>query len=180
MMKLTVGQPWIEGAGPDGMRAIIEPNDGGLALTLALTINKLTAGELKALREGRIRMAVLSSPPLAWIILDAGKVSFDAPYAAGITTHPGDIALGCAAIAKWTAETRGLANIIVIDRGKIAALRMFSLSRDWWSALAQAILAAPPVLDIAAYHRAIERDAARMTTPQMLAKAAVVEVGGVL
>jgi hypothetical protein len=114
------------------------------------------------------------------LILDAGKISYDAPYACGITSpdHARAIVEAAALVDGWTPQTRRLVEIYVIDRGKLALARAVSLSREWWQAFAGSIADAPESLDRAAYERAVAQQQARMTTAQMLQRAAAAEAGG--
>jgi len=179
LTQFEVGSPWPY-PNVNGMQALITAADDGLSLMLACACDKPTVREHKALNEGPLRFGLLSSPPLTWIILDAGVISYDAPYAVGINSaRQHDDILGAAKkTLAITEDLRGLAILAVIDRGKISILRGLSLTMAWWQCLANSILASPQPLDRTSYERAIARDQTAMTTKLMLAKAQIVETGG--
>jgi hypothetical protein len=83
--------------------------------------------------------------------------------------------------ADWTDNQRGLVNLTVLDAstGSVIALRVITLSRAWWRALARALASCPRRISSAEYDAAILRDMS-IQTDQMLAKAMAVEVGGAL
>lgn len=179
LQRIAVGAPWPHPA-PEGMQAIISPTEGGLQVALAAALDNITGTELEALIKGPIRLGIATAPPLTWLLLDAGILSLDAPYARGIAS-PGyarEIAEAAAQIGGWQEQARGLVELYVIDRGLVAGIRLVSLSRDWWSILAAGLRQPPERLERATYDRAVTEQQARWTTPEMLARARIVEVGG--
>ncbi len=179
MVSLAVGRPYPY-PHPGGMQVIVEPTAEGLTLLLAVACDRPTPKEMAALRDAPLRLAVLSGRPLTWLALDAGALSYDAPYAAGITEGPHRAAIRAAAeTTRALPETvRGLILIVVIDRGTITLNRLVSCSRAWWRALADSILANDASLAMSDYRRAVAADQARMTTLQMIEAAGIVEIGG--
>jgi hypothetical protein len=111
-----LGAAWPHPIG-EGMRAVIEPHDEGPALTLVCGLPRPTSAEIKALRKGRVRLAITSSSSLAWIILSAANLSFDAPYALGVESDDrrAAIAAALARISAWPEHLRGLVTIITVD-----------------------------------------------------------------
>lgn len=176
--QFAVGQPWPYPV-PDGMQAMVDGGAEGITLALAAACNEPSPSELRALREGPLRLGVLARPALTWIMLDAGEISYDAPFCASISgqEYQSRVLQAARATAEQPAKQRRLVELYVVDRGKIAVIRIVSLSADWWRAFAAAVVAAPQ-LDMAAYRAAMDADQRAMTTPQMLAAASVVEVGG--
>lgn len=180
LTRLHVGAPWPYGAHPDGMIAMIQPGEGALDVMLACHVSGLSGDELSALRSRPIRLGVWSSPPLTWLLLSTqGEMSLDAPYAAGIadSEHAAGIWRCATAMVDMQPPRRLLITVAVIDRGVTRALRGVTVSADCGRALAAAILASPKRLSQADYAAAIDRDS-RLSTPQMLAAAQVVETAG--
>lgn len=168
----------------EGMQAILNPTEGGLSLVLLTAVPRPTATEIKALRGDPMRIGLYKSPPLAWILLDVGAISFDAPYAIGIVppTHRDEVLAGARAVRDWRPTIRALFSLDVIDtsRGnRIEVLRAATLSREWWTAFARALedAAAAGPLDAAGHRAAIARDQ-RLTTKEMFVAAAAVEIAG--
>ena len=168
----------------DGMQAILAPTEGGLSLTLLTAVPRPSSKELAALRDAPLRIGLYSSPPLAWILLDAGAISFDAPYAIGITppAHRDAILTAAKAINDWSAAIRGLVSVDVIDparTNRIEVLRAVTLSREWWQRFAATLITAAGSgsLDSTSYRAAIASDS-QLNTANMFARASAVEIGG--
>lgn len=174
-----VGEPWPHGPAADGMTAIITPAEGAPNVMLAIHMAKPATGEVKAVRQGALRIGIWASSPLTWLIVDAGPVSLDAPYSVGITSddHRGKILASAQAMTEMAETERVLITLALIDRGVTAVLRGVSMSPAWARALSSSILAAPGPLSRAAYDAAIARDS-RLTTQQMLVQAQAVEAAG--
>ena len=185
LVPYKVGEPW---PGPvtlrDGMQVILNPAEDGLSMVLLAAVPQPTAKELTALREQPLRMGVYASPPLVWVLLDAGTISFDAPYAVGIVPDRDRAAIlaGARAIEAWTTSIRGLMQLDVIDptrRNRIEILRMASLSSGWWQTFAAAIGASATKGPLgSAEHRAAIAADQSLSTREMFARAAAVEVAG--
>lgn len=180
-----VGKPW---PGPvnlkDGMQVILNPIEDGLSMVMLAAVPQPTPKELQALREQPLRVGVYASAPLVWVLLDAGAISFDAPYAVGIVPEEdrAKILAGARGMAILAPQVRGLAQIDVIDpaRGnRIEVLRAATLSAAWWQVFAAAIDAAAGrgPLGAAAHRAAIAADQ-RLSTREMFDRAGAVEVAG--
>lgn len=179
---LEVGRPHPYPVTGDSMRAVIDADpEAGLRLVLIAGCDRPTAKEIEAMRRP-LRLAVLSSPPLAWIALDAGALSWDAPYSPALASpaHGAEIRAGAARAAGIDPNQRGLVQIDVVDRGLVHALRAVSLSREWWRVLAEAVAACPHAITERDYLAAIARDQAAMTTAVMISRAGAVELGGAI
>ena len=179
MISYTVGEAWPHGAAADGMKAMIAPAEDGLSVMLAVHLAQPSPAEVKALKTGALRVGVFASAPLAWFVVDAGVVSMDAPYSAGITSqdHRTAILKAAQAMQAMKEDERLLISLALIDRGVVRALRAVSVSPAWTAALAAAVLLAPATLAMPAYEAAIARDS-QLTTREMMARAQAVEAAG--
>lgn len=181
MAVYEVGAPWPQPIASEGMTAVVAPGEEAPSLTLVCALGSPTPAEIAALTKGRLRLAIVPSPPLTWIVLDAGKISFDAPYALGVEAaeRRAEIADSLARASRWSAETRNLVTIATVDSdtGLTRGLRAATLSRAWWLALAAGISAA--AIEPAARDAAIARDLRRWPqTADMLRAATALEVVG--
>lgn len=179
VVPYKVGAPWPHGAAEDGMQAVIDPAADSLSVMLVCHVAGLTPDERETLTRGPMRLGVLPSPPLTWLLLAGPAITLDAPYAVGIAgeEHRAHILRAAHATMAMRESQRLLVTIAVVDRGVVAVLRAASASRDLALTLAGAILATPAPLDRALYDAAIRRDA-RQSTAQMLAAAQAVETMG--
>lgn len=162
-----------------GMQAYLSPDEDGFGLILALRINKPTAKEMKQLR-GPLRIGVTDAQPLTWITLNASGLTYDAPYARGITSpgHSDAVARSATMLTDWKPGTRGLVQVVAVDRGKIIIQRVLSLSQDWWVLLGASVSASPATMAISQYNRTIDVHQARWTTAALTANAQITEIGG--
>jgi hypothetical protein len=181
VIAYEVGKPWPHPL-TAGMTAIIDPGDEAPQLMLVCAIPSPTPQEVAAMKTGRLRVAIVPSPPLIWIVLDGGEVSFDAPYALGVETAERRAAIvqSVARAVDWPNTMRNIATIVLVDAdtGLIRVLRAVSLTRSWWLALAAGLSAAP--IEAATRDVAISRDLRRWPqTADMLRDAAIVEVAGI-
>jgi hypothetical protein len=181
MAIYEVGAPFPLPIASEGMTAVIAPGDEAPSITLVCALGAPTPAEIAALTKGRLRLAIVPSPPLTWIVLDAGSISFDAPYALGVEAaeRRAAIAESLARASRWSAETRNLVTVatVDIDTGMTRGLRAATLSRAWWLALASGMSAA--AIDPASRDAAIDRDLRRWRqTADMLRAASALEVVG--
>jgi len=180
--RYAVGEPWPHALAANGLQATLTE---ALDLALLAGIWRPTGKEIEAMRIGQLRIGVLPSLPLVWIMLDAGAVSFDAPYALGLepAEKRASIIEHAAAIGTWPESNRGLISIFTVDSvsRRIGAIRTVTLSRTWWLALADGLRASGAPLSGAAQSAAIKRDYKRWPiTAEMFAAASVVEIGGAI
>lgn len=179
MQRLAVGEPWPYPVAP-GMQATLGVTDTGLSLSLAIQCDRPSAKEMAALESGPLRLAVMASQPITWIVLDAAALSYDAPYARGILSLDDARRVGSALphVEAWPANMRSLVELYVIDRGVLALARIVTCSRDWWIELAKGVSDGPERLDRSAYMAAIKRQQQCWSTMEMIGRARIVEVGG--
>ncbi len=127
--------------------------------------------------------ALLPAPTLAWIVLaTAGSLSLDAPYCPGLAGagHQAALRAATAMARAWTPAQRGLVTLATVDTatGLTAALRAVSLTRAWWTALADTLDACGPTTP-AERDAAMARDYRRWPrTADMLGAAAAAEIAG--
>ncbi|MEW5425086.1 hypothetical protein [Amorphus sp. 3PC139-8] len=183
MTRLAVGEMWPWPLAGEGLQALMTPGEAALGITLVAGISRPTREEVRALRKGKIRVALLPAPPLVWIVLSGQGLSLDAPYAVGL--HAADqaraIRTSAAAVETWPATGRAPATIAVVDASDriVKALRTVSLTRPWMAALSAALASCPDGLSVAARDAAIRRDMVRWpTTDAMIASAVAVERAG--
>ncbi|WP_204270669.1 hypothetical protein, partial [Escherichia coli] len=106
-------------------------------MMLVASLNRPTPKEVTDLKEGSLRLGLLGHSPLVWIILSAGRsLSLDAPYGLGLGGNDRAVSIcRAAASAKiWPETFRQTLTLAAIDHadGMIRALRVVSLSGDWW------------------------------------------------
>ena len=168
--------------GHDTMQAVVAPADDGLQVMLTAAIRGPSPAEVAAMSTGRIRLTVTTAPPLVWLALAGTRISFDAPYAAGLAgpAHAADIVAASRRAHDWPAEARRLLAVVTVDSatGLIVAQRDCTLSRAWWRALAHAIEATPAEISRRDYLAAVARDTGRWTTADIMAHATAAEVAG--
>jgi hypothetical protein len=181
--RFSVGERWPLPLRGDGMLASIEPGEEGPSLMLVCAMPQPTSAEVTAMRKRPLRIALLPSPPLLWFALATERLSLDAPYAVGLH-RPHEVAAileSARRVAGWPEATRSLVTVPLVDTAAgntIRALRVVSLSRAWWLVLADA-LPATATITREEHARAIDRDLARWPrTDDMLAAAAISEIGG--
>lgn len=183
MTIYEVGAPWPHPLRP-GMQATIDPGDESPSMMLICALPEPTLAEIAALTKGRVRLAVIPAAPLVWIVLDAGAVSFDAPYALGLHSaeRRAEIVVSAGRAADWSEEMHNLVTIATVDSasGVTRGLRAVGLSRAWWMALADGLARSAEPLDAGTHQAAIARDLARWPqTVDMLRDATAVEtIGG--
>lgn len=179
----VVGEPWPYPLRGEGMQALLHPGPEAIELMLVVSIRRPSDDEVTALRERPLRLALLPSPPLVWLLLSAEGLTRDAPYAIGLNAETDRVALLAAARKAhlWAQGTRGLVSITVVDYSgrKIRVLRIVSCTSLWFQTLADALVSADRPLSQSDYDAAIDRDLRRWpATADMLAAATVVEIGG--
>lgn len=182
LVGLEVGKPWPYPIPGEGLQALLEPGEDGPQMMLLAAVSRPTPKEVSALRKQPLRLAVLPSPPIVWIALDAGAISLDAPYAIGLGGSERAAALKSSAgmAEAWPENSRGLVTVALVDTDTalIRVLRVVSLSRSWWLALTRGLSACPDDTRPAERDAAVIRDMTRWTTADMIASATAVETAG--
>ena len=183
-MLLKVGAPSPLGPAVEGMRIILEPGDEAPRLTLVLGIQSPTNREIRFLSNEPIRLGLLRHGNLMWAVLSSGdKLSFDAPYALGVETIKvaEEVRRSVALANAWPDTFRCLVTIVVVDSatGIVAALRVATLSKTWWTVAANILAEVSTSLTSAAYAAEIQKTyQVYATTPAMVSKATIMETIG--
>ncbi|MEN2980846.1 hypothetical protein P7L78_21885 [Tistrella bauzanensis] len=182
LTRYAVGAPWPHQLAGEGLQMLVTPDADWLSVTLVATARGLTRPEVRALTKGRIRVGIVPSPPLVHILLMADGIDLDAPYCIGLHQPASidTIRRGAGHARSWAPTRRGALLLAVVDTHDRATrgLRMVSLSRDWWVALADGLDACGPVTPAG---RDAAMGAAYCRWPDvtaMTAAATVVEVAG--
>lgn len=185
LARYAVGEPWPHPIAGEGMTLWLEVGADALDAMLVITIASPTNKEVRLLRAEPLRISIVPAAPLVWIVLQTqgGTPSVDAPYAVGV--NPKAEALrSCAALARTRPETqRGTLTVATVDAatGITQVLRLVSLTRTWWIALADALDACPAPISQAEHAAAMHRDMVRWPrTETMLRHAAVSERAGTI
>lgn len=182
MQRYAVGSLWPHRLAGEGMTCLLDPGEDGVSMMLVMAMPRPSRAERRAVKSGVLKLALLPSPPLVWIVAAMPGLSLDAPYAVGVHTPERIAALTSSArrAHAWPDDMRGLITIALVDTadGVVRALRAVSLSRAWWAALADGLEASAAPIDAAEHQAAMAHDSARWTTAAMLAAAPVVEAVG--
>jgi hypothetical protein len=183
LQAYRVGDRWPHPLAGEGLQAVMNAGEQGLQLMLVAGVARPTDRERRALAQGSIRIGILPADPLVWFVLSGEGVSLDAPYGLGLTgpARAGQLLVAADCARFWSDRIRGLVTVALVDTAShlTSELRVVSLSKAWWIALADALAAMPKTLSQGAYDRAMVRDYARWTSPEaVLAASSIVEVGG--
>ncbi len=180
--QLAVGEPWPYPMHHQGLgiNASIAPD--GMDLLLMVTIDRPTRKEIDALRSGPLRIGLMPSPPLVWLVLSGNGISFDtafAPGLAGSTMTPEHYAAAAKA-HEWRKELRRLLMLGVADTSS-ATPRCCAVypSGTWWRKWADYCAEAHQPVNHAQWQAAQQRDYRRWPTTNALLKSCpIVEKAG--
>lgn len=149
IQSYEVGRPWPHPIQPAGLQMLAEPIEDGVGVMLVAAVPHISGQEITALTESPIRLGILPSPPIVYVLLSADGLSLDAPYAVGLhdAALAGALRAGVGLARSWPDDRRGTLTIAVVDGADriLRGLRMVSLSRTWWVKLAAALDRCGPV-----------------------------------
>ena len=86
---IQVGKPWPYPLAGEGLEALMEPGEEGVQVTLVAALAKPTVAEVQALTNEPVRLGLLASPPLVWLVLAGRDVSLVPPMRSGSTAPSG-------------------------------------------------------------------------------------------
>jgi len=180
---LSVGAPWPYPMHHEGLGIVASIAADGLDLLLSVTIGNPTRQEIDALRSGPLRVGLMPSPPLVWLVLYGDGISFDTPFAPGLagSAMSPEHHAAAAKAAEWAPKTRRLLTLGVADTstGQTVALRAISLTRKWWQEWADCCAQASAPITQAQWQAAQQRDYQRWpSTDALLKSCRMVEKAG--
>ena len=165
------------------MAIVLDAAGDGLDMLLACMVHRPTAAEIDALTRKPLRIGLLPSPPLLWIMLAADRISFDLPFVPALAGAAMSEEQRCAADKAdgWPDTFRRMLTIGVADTysGLCVGLRTVSLSKAWWSAFGRSTRRLSATVTAAQRDAAMAADYRRLGTTETMMRAALVnEIAG--
>lgn len=155
----------------EGMLLIINPDEDctRLQIIMVAVLSDFHPRDIESLNKNSNNIGIVPFPPLLFVLFHNQTMQFDAPLNLG-AYHPDTVAQLRACAAK--AHDRPIYDLqpiefILVDQKteNIVAIRYMSLTKAWWSALADAIDRCPDGLSKDAYDKAVKRAYKKWPTP---------------
>jgi hypothetical protein len=185
-VEFVVGEKLPFPLNGDGMRLAINPtdNDNGLEILFFILMPNIRLEEEIEFKSHPIRIGILLSGPLVFLLLIVDKIKLDAPFAVGAYDPKFQPQLlACANEArKWSPSTRRPVNMIIVDETTqiIKHLRYMTLTQSWWVQLADAFELCPKTLSKEEYKAAMTRAYKQwQSTAEMIPACLIVEQAGI-